>query len=239
MRLPLALAAAGLAFGLVACSKQTAVAAPDAVDRMPRAEVEAIVKDYLVNNPEVVNEVLASLTAHEQSKIVAKLTTNKDDPTIGPENAPVTIVEFFDYNCGYCHAAYPWLFKHLDDKRQDIRVIFKEMPILAESSLLASQAALAADRQGKYREMHLALMKSKDLSQAGIEKIGQSIGLDVEKLKKDMESDQIMAHIAQVAKESEDANVRGTPGFFINGQFLNGFDEATLDKMIEDARAKS
>ncbi len=221
-----------------ACSPAKNIAAPDAIDRMSRAEVEAIVKDYLVQNPDVMREALEALNTREQQLTIAKLVSSEDNPRIGPDNAPITIVEFFDYNCGYCHAANPWLFKHLDDKRRDIQVVFKELPILAESSLLASRAALAADRQGKYREMHLALMKSKDLTDSGIEKIGKSIGLDVTRLKKDMDGEPVMAQIQKVSAESEEVGVRGTPGFFINGQFLNGFDEETLDKIIAAERAK-
>lgn len=224
---------------LAACSPQDGARSPDSVDRMARSEVEAIVKDYLISNPEVLSEAIRALSAHEQNKMVDSLSADVRDPSLGPKDAPITIIEFFDYNCGYCHAAYPWLFRHLDDKAGDVRVIFKELPILAESSLIASRGALAAHRQGKYREMHLALMRSKDLSEAGVEATARTVGLDMKRFASDFTDRKVMDHIADVARQSEEAGIRGTPGFFINGEFINGFDEPTLERMIRDARSKS
>lgn len=235
MRHALPFAAAALALGLAGCAKGP----PDSVDRMARAEVEAIVKDYLIKNPEVLSAALEELGRHERNKVFETLIADNSDPTIGPRNAPITIVEFFDYNCGYCKAANPWVFDQVDDKRGDIRVIFKEFPILAESSLAAAKASLAADQQGKYREMHLALMKTKDLSPEGLEKTARSVGLNVEKWNKDMESPIVMEHIERVLKQSDTAGVAGTPGFFINGEFLNGFDEGRLNRIVEDARKET
>jgi protein-disulfide isomerase len=222
-----------------ACAPEGGDKAPQSVDRMARSEVEAIVKDYLINNPEVLSEAIRALSAHEQNKMVDRLASSDEDPSLGPKDAKITIIEFFDYNCGYCHAAYPWLFRQLDADTKDVRVIFKELPILAESSLTASKGALAADRQGKYREMHLALMRSKDLSEAGVEATAKSIGLDMKRFNADMNDESVMAHIADVARQSEEAGIRGTPGFFINGEFINGFDEAALERMIQDARKRS
>ena len=142
---------------LAACSAQSA---PDSVDRMARSEVEAIVREYLVSNPEALAAGLEALQKQEQAKLFARLASHPDDPSLGPKDAPVTIVEFFDYNCGYCRVANDWVFDTIDDRSGDVRVIFKEYPILAESSILAARAALAAHRQGKYREMHVALMTS-------------------------------------------------------------------------------
>jgi protein-disulfide isomerase len=221
-----------LALALSACSQKT----PDSVDRMARSEVEAIVKDYLLEHPEVLADALVQLQKHESGKLFTTLISNPDDPALGPDNAKITIVEFFDYNCGYCKAANDWVFEEVDAREGDVRVIFKEYPILAQSSLTAAKAALAADRQGKYREMHMALMRTKDLSPEGIAKIATSIGLKMDQFNKDMESDRAMEHVQRIHAEAEEAQVSGTPGFFINGQFVNGFDKALLTKIIEDAR---
>ena len=238
MRLTL-LVPAILALGLGACSGgKTEVKAPDAVNRMPRAEVEAIVKDYLVKNPEVLAEAFSELNRREEVRTFTRLIDEKDDPVIGPANAPITIVEFFDYNCGYCKAANPWVFEQLASKKNDVRVIFKEYPVLAESSHLASTAALAAAKQGKYREMHLTMMKSHDFSPENVDKMAASVGLNLDKLHKDMKSEEIGAHITRVLTEGEQANVKGTPGFFINGVFLNGYSQAQLQQIVDDARAK-
>lgn len=220
---------------LGACSQKT----PDSVDRMARSEVEAIVKDYLLQNPEVLADALVELQKRESDKLFANLVSHPDDPSLGPDNAKITIVEFFDYNCGYCKSANDWVFQEVDAREGDVRVIFKEYPILAQSSLTASKAALAADRQGKYREMHTALMKSRDLSPETITKIATSIGLDMARFNKDMESDKAMEHVQRIHAEAEEAQVQGTPGFFINGKFLNGFDKDQLTKMVEDERKKA
>ena len=222
---------------LAACSQGGKV--PDSVDRMARSEVEAIVKNYLISNPEVLSEAITALGKHEQQKVFASLLTQSNDPSLGPKDAPITIVEFFDYNCGYCKAATDWVFNQVDDRQGDVRVVFKEFPILAESSLDAAKAALAADRQGKYREMHNALMKTRDLTPEGLEKTARSVGLDVAKWKTDMASDGVLIQIDQVRMQGEQAGVQGTPGFFINGQFLNGFHEETLRRAIDNARKEA
>lgn len=230
---------ASLALMTAGCSQpasETSASAPDAVDRMARAEVEAIVKDYLLNNPEVVAEVIESLGAHERQKTFASLISHDRDPTLGPKDAPITIVEFFDYNCGYCKSANEWVLKQVDDRRNDVRVVFKEYPILKQTSLASAKAALAADKQGKYREMHVALMHSRDLSDEGIEATAKSVGLNIDRWKKDMASADLERLIENVYRESDAAGVEGTPGFFINGEFVNGFNEATLDKILADLR---
>lgn len=225
------------ALAFAACSQ--AGGAPSSVDRMAKSEVEAIVKEYLLKNPEVLSEALTELGKHEQDKLFTSLLAEGGDPVIGPKDAPITVIEFFDYNCGYCKVANEWVFEQAADKRGDVKVVFKEFPILAETSVEAAKAALAADRQGKYREMHIALMKTKDLTPAGIDKVATSVGLDMAKWKSDMASDGVLIQIDRVMGQAERAGIQGTPGFFINGEFLNGFDKGRLDKIIEEARAEA
>ncbi len=233
MKSALILAIASVTMVASACSQSSA---PDSVDRMPRGEVEAIIAEYLVKNPEALEAGLLAVDAMKKEQLFGKLASNANDPSLGPSDAPITIVEFFDYNCGYCRQANDWVLEQIDAREGDIRIVFKEYPILAESSLKAAQAAHAANLQGKYREMHVALMKSPDLSIEGIEKAAKSIGLDVERLKKDMESPSTLAQIERVYGEAAEAGVEGTPGFYVNGEFLNGYREEALAKMVTDAR---
>jgi protein-disulfide isomerase len=231
--------AAALALGLTACSASKTAEAPTSVDRMARSEVESIVRDYLVKNPDVIIEALTELNKREEAATFAHLVSEKDDPSLGPKDAPITIVEFFDYNCGYCKAANHWVFDTLDSSRQDdVRVVFKEYPVLAESSHIAATAALAAAKQGKYREMHIALMKGRDFSPEALDKTAQSVGLNMDKFHKDMASPEIASHIDRVLNEGANAKITGTPGFFVNGKLLSGFDEAQLNRMLKDARAE-
>src|SRR5262249_39642537 len=111
-------------------------------------------------------------------------------------------------------------------------------PILHEDSIAASKAALAAERQGKYREMHLAMMRTKDFNQDHLEQIAKSVGLDVARFKKDMTDPAFDAHIQRVHREAQEANVDATPGFFINGVALQGYSEERLEGMMKDARDK-
>ena len=237
------------ALALAACTGQKQASAPDAVDRMARQEVEAIVKDYLLNNPEILVEAFTELDRRQQQASFEKLISHDNDPSIGPKDAPITIVEFFDYNCGYCKAANEWVLRQAGDKNGKVRVVFKEFPILRESSRIAAKAALAADKQGKYRDMHVALMKSKALAPMTedgkedldgtlkeIERVAASVGLNVAQLRKDMASDALSVKIDDVHREAAGAGIEATPGFFVNGQMLQGFNEEQLDQMIAKAR---
>ena len=238
---------AGAAFALLAaCSGQAKeVAAPDAIDRMEKAEVEAIVKEYLVREPEVLLAAFAELEKREAALKVAKaeriwpeLIKAKDDPVLGNPKAPITIVEFTDYNCGFCKNATPWVMNQVDNRRSDVRVIIKESAVRGANSELAARAALAAHRQGKYREMHIALMKvpANAYSPDVVERIGKSVGLDVERLKRDMEDKTLHDLIARHVAEFDQAGLDGTPGFFINGKYVAGFDQQSLEALIAEAR---
>lgn len=233
-------AAAAALLALTGCGK----AAPS-VPQMSDADFDAKLKQSLLAHPEVLAEAFTELERREKAKEDVKLAgfskkfaSEPGDPTLGPKDAKITMVEFFDYNCGHCREAYPWMFQQLDAKSNDVRVVFKEFPILAPSSIDAAKAALAANKQGKYREMHLALMHSHDLSPAGIEKSAQSVGLDMARFKADIASKEMDAHLERVAKEAEEANIQGTPGIFINGGFLAGFNEQIVEQMMQKTRSE-
>ncbi len=148
--------AIALAIGLAACSQGgKAVKAPDSVERMSRAEVEAIVKDMFLKEPEFLEQVVAKLDENKsaaQAKAAeegwAKLAKNEaGDPSLGPKNAPITIVEFTDYNCGFCKHAVEWVMNQVDDRRGDIRLVVKESAVRGTNSEMAAAAALAAQKQ--------------------------------------------------------------------------------------------
>jgi protein-disulfide isomerase len=222
-----------------ACSDQPKkVAAPDSVDRMSKEEVWAIMKEGLLREPEILVEAFTELERRETEAAFARLVGHDNDPSIGPKNAPITIVEFFDYRCPYCKAAHDWLFKQAANKNGQVRVIFKEFPILSEESAVAARAALAADRQGKYREMHSALMKTPNYTSEALEKTAKSVGLNIERWKRDMADPKLEEHIARVHREAQEAGVDATPGWFINGQTYQGFHEPKLEEMMKAAREK-
>lgn len=205
--------------------------------------VKLLIRETLVSNPEILleaQEAYEAKMAREQNESVSKqfniITTDAADLSFGPSNAKITFVEYFDYRCGYCHAAAPFVMKTLSENK-DIRFIFKELPILSPNSLVAAKAAYASKSQGKYLAFHQALMVAK--GELGIDQImgiAQSVGLDVNKLKTDMESPKITEYLQKVKDQAEALGINGTPGFIINGKLVSGFDQAEIEAAIGAAR---
>ena len=141
-------------------------------------EVREIVREYLLENPEIIREALIELQKKEDlasiNAVRDQILHDPRDVTIGPDDAKVTIVEFFDYNCSFCKRSTDWLVKAVEEHPDDIRVIFKEMPLLdgrTKTSRNAARAALAANEQDKYFKMHVALMAERSLTEERILKI--------------------------------------------------------------------
>jgi protein-disulfide isomerase len=244
MRLTTALSSL-LALGAAACSGGE-VKAPDSVGGLEKAQVEAIVKEYLLREPEILFEMQ---TAFQRNQIATQtlaaegaweklLASSKDDPYIGRKDAPITIIEFSDYDCGVCKAAVPWVMAQVDDRRSDIKVIVKESAVRGADSRRAAIAAMAAHSQGKYREMHVALMKApaNAYTPANLEAIAQSVGLDMARWKKDMADANLIRRVDRSVEEFDMAGLQGTPSFLINGRFVGGFGQEELESLIEATR---
>ncbi len=195
-------------------------------------EIRAIVRDYLVNNPDVLQEALEALEARAQSERALRIANDSRDFSIGPANAPITIVEFYDYRCPYCHAAMEWV-NDLTRSRSDIRVVFKELPVLGPESLEAARAVLAAAPQGRYLQFHRALMNFRgDLTSARIDEIARQAGVDVPRMRRNMQASEITTHLQDNHALAMDTGVTGTPGFFINGELIPGFKPEELDARV-------
>jgi len=233
------------ALGLMTAS--CAEAGPQA--NLSKAEIEEIVKEYLLENPEVIRDAIINLQekelAEEQANYRESIVSAKDalendprDPVIGPKNAKITIVEFFDYNCGFCKRATPWVEEAVKTYGDDIRVVFKELPILDQrtnTSRLASRAALAAQRQGKYAEMHFALMSQQRLSGDIIRETAQEIGLDMRKYEADMADATIEQHINDTLQLADRLPaLTGTPFFVIGDEYISGADTGRLEQIVKE-----
>jgi protein-disulfide isomerase len=158
-------------------------------------------------------------------------------PAIGPARASVTIVEFFDYACPYCKAAEPRLAALLAAD-PDLRLVPIEFPILTPQSLVASRAALAAMRQGKYAPFHQRLMQREgQLSEDGIFETAQAVGLDMARLKRDMADPAIADRLIANFNLARGIRAFQTPTFIVNGKVL-GSDSAALDFSAEVAAAR-
>ncbi|WP_026941943.1 DsbA family protein [Hellea balneolensis] len=238
-------AASALALSLIAIS---GCAEAESKGRdMKRADVEKIIQEYLMENPEILREALIELDKKEDRAALAAVSDAlfKDprDVSIGPKDAKVTIVEFFDYNCGFCKNSSDWLKGVMDKYPDDVRVVFKELPILdgrTKTSRNAAKAALAAARQGKYTTMHFSMMNERSLTKDRVLAIAEKAGLSMEKLKKDMEDPEMDRQLEDgLLLANRIPSLTGTPFFVINDDFIAGADTKRLDKMLEDALKNS
>ena len=218
-----------------------------------RQALEQIIHDYLIAHPEVLVEALkagdAKAKAAEEAESRAQIVKHQDEllrdaksPVGGNPTGDVTIVEFFDYRCPYCKQVEPALEALLKEDPR-IRIVYKEFPILGPQSLIASQVSLAAFKQSsqKYARLHVALMSLKgELSQDVILKTAESVGLDVAKIKADMNGHDIEALIKRNYDLADTLKITGTPAFIIGNTMSPGaVDLATLRKMVAVARGKS
>jgi len=171
-------------------------------------------------------------------RVTARLDALENGPTwIANPQGTITIVEFFDYTCPYCKAAEPRLMRLVDsDKR--IKLMLKEFPILTKASMIASRAALASVKQGKYRAFHLALMRREGvLDEAGIFETAQAVGLDVNRLRRDMAAPEINDEIINNFNLARGIRVFQTPAYIVGGHLVTG-DSADINFAKEVARAK-
>jgi protein-disulfide isomerase len=201
----------------------------------------------MLANPEVLVEVSAELEKRRKSEEEAArsqvLSEQKEqifrsphDFVLGDENAKITVVEFFDYNCGWCKRALTEINK-FTEKDPNVRVVMKEFPIFGDNSQFAAKAALASKKQGKYWEFHQALMKERQVTRDNTLDIAKSVGIDVEALKREMENplyDQVLAENTQIAQS---LGMQGTPGFIIDSKVNYGYLPANeLHEMVSDIR---
>ena len=229
---------AALAFIPAACAQE--------VNTADKAAVEKIVKDYLMEHPEVILEALNALdermqaeAAEEARKAVAAngdaIYKDARDYSIGPADAPVTIVEFFDYRCGPCRGAAQWVNGAPAKYDGKVRVVFKEFPILSPESRQAALAALAAGEQGKYVEMHRALMKDRSsFKKADIDRVAKSVGVDIEKMRKDMESPALSAQLDDTKELARTIGANSTPTFVIDDEVFAGLDLERIERLVKE-----
>jgi len=215
-----------------------------------RQAIEQIIHDYLIAHPEVVIEALkagdARAKEQETAQTRAQIAQHQDElvrdpksPEGGNPAGDVTIVEFFDYRCPYCKQVEPTLEALLKEDGR-IRVVYKEFPILGPESMIASRVSLAALKQSpqKYARLHTALMSAKgELSEDSILKAAEAAGLDVARIKTDMNGREIDALIKRNYDLAEALNIRGTPAFIIGHEMTPGaVDLPIFQKMVADAR---
>lgn len=230
---------------LPACAQDSASA--DSSAAVSRGEVREIIRDYLMENPEIIEEALVELSARQKAEderaareaLAANadaLYNNAADFTIGPDDAEVTVVEFFDYRCGYCKRSVDFVAGLPASYDGNVRVVFKELPILSPESRQAALAALAAGKQGKYFEMHVALMEHRgNYTDPEINALAAEVGVDVEQMRADMSSDAVQKQLADAAVLARELGVNGTPAFFVGDTAVPGANTPAVTRAIEAA----
>lgn len=210
--------------------------------------VREIVHDYLMENPEVIREALIELQNREQTaqqenlrtaavQALPEVVSDPRVPVIGPEDARVTIVEFFDYNCSFCKLSSSWVQDTLEQHPNDVRVVFRDYPILNSryegTSIEAAEAALAAANQGKFREMHFALYGASGITSEQIDDIARDNGVDVDRMRADMETGDYGELFADNMVLGEQIGIEGTPFFIVGDQVVPGADIEALETLLD------
>ena len=242
---------------LAAATFALALAAPASAQSFShdqRGEIEKIVREYLLSNPQLLQEVMTEL---EKRQALAEVEKHRaaikehaeiifDSPrqvTLGNPKGDVTFVELFDYNCGYCKRA---MTDMLDLMKADpkIKVVLKEFPVLGEGSTQAAQVAVAVrmqDKTGKkYLEFHQKLLTGRgQADRARALAVAKEVGLDMARLEKDLKSDEIDATLAESMKLAEALGLNGTPSYVIgNDVVIGAVGLDALGRKIEAARTQ-
>lgn len=199
-----------------------------------KKEIGDIVRQYLIENPDVLLEVSRELEnrqqAEESSKRAVTLAERADelfrlagDPVAGNPQGDVTLVEFFDYNCGWCKRGLPEVLS-LVESDKNLRVVLKEFPIFGGDSDYAAKAALASQAQGKYWDFHVALLSHEGkLTAANVDEIARDVGLDLARLKEDMSAPEVAATIRRNQELAQALAINGTPAFVIDKTVVPGY----------------
>ena len=216
---------------------------------MSEEEIKKLALEAIMENPQIIMDAVALLREREeeakQEAATVGLRENKDtlfnDPNaivMGNPDGDVTLVEFFDYNCGYCKRAAAGV-QALIKADPQLRVVMREWPILSEGSVVAARASLAARKQGKYEPFHWALMAMPRADEASVMKAAESVGIDTDQLKTDMADAEVETHIAQSRALAEALGFSGTPSFVAGDQLIPGYvPQEQLEELIAGLRAK-
>ena len=216
-----------------------------------RQEIEAIIKDYLIAHPEVIKEVMTELERRQQEAEAEKrrVTLEENKATLfrsphqvvlGNPKGNVTMVEFFDYNCGFCKRA---MADMLDLLKTDpnLKFVLKEFPVLGEGSVQAAHVAVAARMQDptgkKYLDFHQKLLGSRgQADRARALAVAKEVGFDMARIEKDMSSDEVKKTIEESMRLADALGVNGTPSYVVGGEVVVG--AVGLDALKEKIAAE-
>ncbi len=203
-------------------------ASTNAFSASQETAIREIVRAYLIEHPEVLADA-ARAYDEKQSQLqeeagkngvranLAELLSDEDGYRAGKDvaKAKVAVIELFDYHCGFCKKAVP-LVRELTKSDPAVKFVFRELPILREESEFAAEAALAARAQGKYQELHFAMMEATGaLTKERIFDIARQKGLDVAKLQTDIKSPAVRKALDETHRIAREMRIDGTPAFIV------------------------
>lgn len=195
-----------------------------------RGEIESIIRDYFIKHPEMIEELQALAQSAKLTKaIVDNKQTLFNSPrqvTLGNPNGDVTMVEFFDYNCGFCKRALDDMMTLIKDN-PNLRVVLKEMPVLSQGSMDAAQVAVAVtmqDKSGKrYLDFHQKLLNGRgQVDKARALAVAKEVGADMAKIEKDMNGAEVKAALQESFALAEALGFQGTPSYVIGNEAVVG-----------------
>lgn len=222
-------------FAAIAALLVSILSAPAVAQDLDRGEIEKIVRDYLLKNPEIITEALAELDRREKAAEEAArrevLTSSSDilynstrQVVLGNPKGSVTLVEFFDYNCGYCKRAYGDMVR-LMDENPDLRIVLKEFPVLGQSSVEAAQVAVAVNTVApdKYGAFHEALMMRRgQANRDSAMEAATGAGISEEALLEAMKTDVAGQTIEEVYTLANRLGLTGTPSYVVGEEVVMG-----------------
>ena len=246
MKSNLALALSAALLGAAVASDGRAQTEPQ--PPLDEAAVRKIVREYLLEHPEVIEEAIFALNAKRQADQAARtrdalvknrvaLVDHPLSPVSGNPEGDVTLVEFFDYQCGYCKRSLEPVMDLLETD-PELRIVWKDFPVLGQVSTFAALASMAAQKQGKYLAFHKALMGVPErLTEESVMEIAGQVGLDVVRLQQDMADQEIIAYLQDTQRLARELGINGTPAFVIGDTLVPGaVDGARLRQLIAEAR---
>lgn len=230
--------------GTIVMTSLIAGAAEKDFSARQKQEINQMIREYILEHPEILPEAIQILQNRDRKiKLEQNYTRLYEDGFShvgGNKNGDVTVIEFFDYNCSYCKRALDTV-ERLKREDGNIRLIYKEFPILSETSYTASKAAMAAMNQGKYEEFHMALLRnSGSLTEDRIFEIAREVGLNEKTLATDMTNPVLDRNILINHDLAETMKITGTPGFIIGDMVVPGalpYEE--MVKLIKDIRQQA
>ena len=221
---------AGLALGAAVLVPWTSPLASEAGDR---AVIEAVVRELLQREPELIIEAIEAFRTQQETARQAAMQTAlavhgealraADHPSEGPSDAEVTLVEFFDYRCSFCRRMAPAVVS-LMETNVDVRRVFIEFPVLGPESLRAAQAALAvwAQDPALYPIYHRALMHADDLSAPALMRMADELGIDTARLTEDLQGAEVRDRLQRNYELAQAVGIEGTPAYVVGDRLLPG-----------------